>query len=128
MFSENLKVVKNEFAPAMDFAATKSLKVSNIFDAIEELEKGKYNTLQEMYKANNFNAQNKVFQAVNTMLTSLGTPISSLTKKTKKAKLSGTDFALNILAKNGLNVSKTKTTSVTNTTSNEVEYEDAVSL
>lgn len=120
MFSENLKVVREEFSSAMDMTAGKNLKVSTIFDRIEELEQGKFKTLNEMYDASGFNGQNKVYQAVSAMLTNLGTPISSLTKGNKKPKLEGTAFALDILKKNGITLPEKK--------AKEVEYEDTVSL
>ena len=108
MFSENLKVVREEFSSAMDMTAGKNLKVSTIFDTIEELEQGKFKTLNEMYAASGFNGQNKVYQAVSAMLTNLGTPISSLTKGNKKPKLDGTSFALDVLKKNGITLPEKK--------------------
>jgi len=120
MFRENFEIVKNEFSQAMNLDAGKGVKVSTVFDAIEALENGRYNTLQEMYKAYNFGQQNQVFKAVNVMLTNLGTPVSSLTKGTKKKKLSGNEFALSLLQKNGLNLPSKKVKSE--------ETEDTVSL
>lgn len=117
MFRENFETVKNEFSQAMNLDAGKGVKVSTVFDAIEALENGQYNTLQEMYKAYNFGQQNQVFKAVNVMLTNLGTPVSSITKGTRKSKLDGTAFALSVLQKNGLNLPEKKVKETDNSVS-----------
>lgn len=118
MFRENLNAVRGQFSSAMDLDAGRNLKVKDVFQAIEELESGKYNTLKQMYENSNFNSQNKVYQAVTKMLENMGTPINDLTTKNKKNKLAGTDFALAVLEQNGITLPEKKVK----------EKEDSVSL
>jgi hypothetical protein len=107
MFSENLKTVREQFAGAMDLEAGRNLKVSNIFEALENLEQGKFKNLKEMHEYAGFKSQNKVFQAVSKLLENMGTPPGSVVKA-KRNKLDGTAFALDILAKNGVSLPQKK--------------------
>jgi hypothetical protein len=107
MFAENLNVVREQFASAMDLDAGRDIKVSTIFDALENLNQGKFKNLKEMHEKSGFKSQNKVFQAVAKLLEEKGTPVSSVVKA-KRNRLDGTTFALEILQKNGLSLPEKK--------------------
>lgn len=107
MFSENLKNVREQFAGALDLEAGRNIKVSNIFDALDNLAQGKFKNLKQLHEQSGFKSQNKVFQAVAKLLEEKGTPVSSVVKA-KRNRLDGTAFALDILAKNGLSLPEKK--------------------
>ena len=92
MFSQNFQSVKEKFNGAMDLEAGKNLLVKDVFSAIEKLESKEYASIAEMQKAAGFNHQNKVYRAIDKLLTEAGTPVKSLGNTRKRAKLSGNEF------------------------------------
>lgn len=92
MFNENLQKVKEKFNEAMELEAGKNLRIKDIFTAIEKLESKQYTSIAEMQKACGFNHQNKVYRAIDRLLTEAGTPVKSLGNTRKRSKLSGNEF------------------------------------
>ena len=116
MFAENLKAVREQFASALDLEAGRNIKVSNIFDALDNLAQGKFKNLKQLHEQSGFKSQNKVFQAVAKLLEDKGTPVSSVVKA-KRNRLDGTAFALDILEKSGLSLPEKKVEDTENTVS-----------
>ena len=105
-FLKNLQSIETEFAPAMDFECGKGIKIRTIFNALKAMEKGEFATLGEMHKKFGFAPQNATFMVVSKLLEEMGTSVSDLSSGKGKKKLSGNEFALELLKKKGLSLPK----------------------